>query len=292
MVSIAFVLHFVSCLTCEITESQPETEEATQQAAPTGESTPPADPPAQSDRSSEEREDEEAVRRMVIAESITKLAELGGDRPLWEQLARRRREAEAAEEEARRAKAEERRRAAERRAEAKKQAEAAREQQERAERARRDRDDTARRQKARQLRKARWSTGPWTTLRALERYRMLSEEFDRIEFTPSNPLTFGDVPWPLLHSPARIQVEDVDWGTVDKFFQAVKPHMCVENYRIFVEKSHRRFHPDRWRSKGLLKSVLDTEERGYVAVTAYTVSEALTALWREMKEGRRIQYYL
>ena len=44
-----------------------------------------------------------------------------------------------------------------------------------------------------------------------------------------------------------------------------------------------RFHPDRWRARGLLKSMEDDDERGFVEVAANTVAQALTPLWREAK---------
>ena len=44
-----------------------------------------------------------------------------------------------------------------------------------------------------------------------------------------------------------------------------------------------RFHPDRWRARGLLKSMQDDDGRGFVEVAANTVAQALTPLWREVK---------
>lgn len=44
-----------------------------------------------------------------------------------------------------------------------------------------------------------------------------------------------------------------------------------------------RFHPDRWRARGLLKSMEDHDERGFIEVAANTVAQALTPLWREVK---------
>jgi len=67
------------------------------------------------------------------------------------------------------------------------------------------------------------------------------------------------------------------------FFNAVKPFMRTQDFKVFVEKSHRRFHPDRWRSRGLLKSVLDEVERGCLEVAANTVAQALTPIWRDIK---------
>lgn len=112
----------------------------------------------------------------------------------------------------------------------------------------------------------RWAFGPWTTQRALERYKILSEEFDSTKFSADLPLTMETVPWPVLTPPARFSVADVDWGAVEKFFSGVKEFMGTQDYKTFVEKSHRRFHPDRWRSRSLLKTVLDEIEKNNMEV--------------------------
>ena len=129
----------------------------------------------------------------------------------------------------------------------------------------------------------RWAYGPWTTQRALERYKMLSETFDSIQFSPENPLTFTMVPWPVLHKPAILTIEDVDWSAVEEFFKAIQMHMRTQDYKALVEKSHRRFHPDRWRARRVLQSVADDELRECLEVAANTVAQALTPLWLEVK---------
>jgi len=78
-------------------------------------------------------------------------------------------------------------------------------------------------------------------------------------------------------------VEDIEWAAVEKFFESVKPHMRLQDYKAFVEKSHRRFHPDRWRARGLLTSIPDDEDRECIEVAANTVAQALTPLWRQVK---------
>lgn len=64
---------------------------------------------------------------------------------------------------------------------------------------------------------------------------------------------------------------------------AVRPSMRAQDYKTFVQKSHLRFHPDRWRSRGLLKAVLDDTERECLDVAANTVAQALTPIWSELK---------
>ena len=46
-------------------------------------------------------------------------------------------------------------------------------------------------------------------------------------------------------------------------------------YRVFVEKSHRRFHPDRWSAWGLLAAIKNGAH-GMIEVAANMVAHALT----------------
>ncbi|KAF8135692.1 hypothetical protein EV363DRAFT_1321334 [Boletus edulis] len=234
------------------------------------------DPPLETSRS----------REAEIAESIRKLRELEKDRPLWEAERKKREAHERAEEEERLANAERRRREEEERL--RQQREAAEQEKrlarEEAERRAREEEELRQRKNRQRRQRQRWESGPWTTHRALERYRMLSDEFDTAKFTPGQSVTFHDIPWPVLHAPSRLTVEDVDWSAVETFFATVKPHMRLQDYKEFVEKSHRRFHPDRWRARKIWAAVTDEVERGYLEVAANTVAQALTPIWRVAKE--------
>lgn len=232
-----------------------------------------------SDRPVDDRDDPEAARQAEIAESIRKLRELEKDRPLWEEQRRLREARELAEEEEQRAKFEQHRRAEEQRK--------LREQEERkqaaAEAERRARDELRHQENRKRRQRERWDSGPWTPIRALERYRMLSEEFDAWKFSPDESITFYDVPWPVLHAPSRLTVEDVDWSAVEAFFDAAKSQMRLQDYKAFVEKSHRRFHPDRWRARNVWLAIRDDVERGFLEVAANTVAQAITPIWKGLK---------
>ncbi|KAJ7170545.1 hypothetical protein C8R43DRAFT_874950 [Mycena crocata] len=222
--------------------------------------------------------DEEAVRMAAIAESRRKLAELEADRPLWEQEARKRERLEKEEQEAQRARKAEQRAAEARKADEERRAKMERERQQAkaTEEARaRGWEERARRERERQQRNERWSYGPWTTQRALERYKTLADLFDSTKFSSEEPLTFDVIPWPVLHSPVSFSVEDIDWAAVEGFFNAVKPHMRSQDFVSFIKTSHRRFHPDRWRSRGLLKSVADESERGCLEVVSRCLLSAM-----------------
>jgi hypothetical protein len=227
--------------------------------------------------------DEETARRSAVAESIRKLQDLEKDKPLWDEAAKKRIQRETAEEDERRAMAEERRRAAAWKAELEMRAKAEKEGKEARARAEAERRESeAKYTKQKRQERQRWESGPWTASRALDRYKVLCDSFDNAKFSQSEPLMFEDVPWPVLSR--SFSVEDVDWAAVERFFEAVKPHMRGDEYSGFVEKSHRRFHPDRWKSRRLLTSIADHGDRECMEVAANTVAQALTPLWRNLKE--------
>lgn len=219
-----------------------------------------------------------------IAESIRKMRELEKDRPIWDAQRKLREARERAEEQERLFKAEQRRKEEEQRVRQQREDAERRKQQAQQEAERLAREEELRQRETRQRRqRRRWESGPWTTHRALERYRTLSEEFDTTRFTSGQLITFHDIPWPVLHAPSRLTVEDVDWSAVESFFAAVKSHMRLQDYKEFVEKSHRRFHPDRWRARKILAAITDEVERGYMEVASNTVAQAITPIWSAVK---------
>ncbi|KAH9083545.1 hypothetical protein EDB83DRAFT_2511855 [Lactarius deliciosus] len=217
------------------------------------------------------------VHEELIAESRRKIAELERDRPLWDAAARSRERREREQEEERRARREQEEAA--RRARAERARREAEREQERARQAAAAEAEAAKRRAEAQ--RARWAQGPWTSQRALERYRALCESFD--EAAKPGSLAFEDVPWPTLRRPFTFGPEDIDWAAVETFFHTIRGHMRAQDYRIFVQKSHRRFHPDRWSARGLLTAVKDENARGMIEVAANTVAQALTPLWREAR---------
>jgi hypothetical protein len=78
-------------------------------------------------------------------------------------------------------------------------------------------------------------------------------------------------------------VEDIEWSAVEEFFNTVRPSMRSQDWKAFVERSQRRFHPDRWRARGLLRAVADEREREEMEVAVGVVSQAVNPIWRELK---------
>jgi hypothetical protein len=249
-----------------------------------------------------EEVDEETARASAIAESRRKMADLERDRPLWEEQARLRRQRE--EEEAH-AKHQRTQQDARRRNEEKMREEHEARTREDAARVRaeeREREERARRMREFRQQDEKWYRGSWTRQRALDRYRERCAAFDSTKFGRSDPAYFEMIPWPVLTNPMWLGIEDIDWAAVEKFFQSAKLHMRPDEYRLLLDKSHKRFHPDKWRARGVLASVVDESERSCLEVGAYisehlfgcrlcgftagnTVAQALTALWADLKNN-------
>jgi superfamily II DNA/RNA helicase len=194
-----------------------------------------------SDDSSDEAGEMDPIEaeKRKIEESKRKIAELERDKPLWEAARREREQMEQNEERERQAAKRARERKAE--TERKEREYLERMAKEMEERQKREQEERQRREKERRhtQNRARWTRGPWTIQRALERYRFLCEQFDNAKFSSAEPLTFDDIPWPMLR--CTFSVEDVEWSAVENFFASVKPHMRIQDYKVFVEKSHRRY---------------------------------------------------
>ncbi|KAG8859930.1 hypothetical protein FRB91_005800 [Serendipita sp. 411] len=124
----------------------------------------------------------------------------------------------------------------------------------------------------------------WTPTQALERYNKLSEKFDNFKGTPENPVPpLDQVPWPVLFQPP-FRLDQVDWTAVEKFFENAEVLMAgrtsgKKQWKEFLKTSTRRFHPDRWRARGLIG------ERGWgndVEEKVNHVSKVLTPLYRAL----------
>lgn len=126
----------------------------------------------------------------------------------------------------------------------------------------------------------------WSTWRALERFKRISEEFDDIKFSDDQPLTFESVPWPALQFPSDLTIELIEWKVVEEFFTAVKSVLAMSpgEYKALVEKTHRRFHPDKWRSRRLLTTIADEGVREKLEAAGNAVAQALTPIWRASKD--------
>lgn len=123
---------------------------------------------------------------------------------------------------------------------------------------------------------------PWTPQRAIYQYLALSGPFDKARFSYDNPVDILFVPWPVLHSPSAFHVGQVTWKMVEAFFEAAAREMDFEDYRAFVVESLRRFHPDRWHSRGVFRTY-DNELAQALERACTIISQALTPIWSETR---------
>jgi hypothetical protein len=124
----------------------------------------------------------------------------------------------------------------------------------------------------------------WSPSLALARFTVINQEFDTITFSDAQPFTFEGTPWPHLGWPRSLKIEDIEWSSVEAFFTSVKSSMPLSDYKDLVEKSHRRFHPDKWRARRLLQTVHDESLRDQLEKAGIAVSQALTPIWLESRK--------
>ncbi|GJJ10966.1 hypothetical protein Clacol_005195 [Clathrus columnatus] len=225
--------------------------------------------------------EEAAQKRMheeLIEESKRKLKRIEQDKPLWEAAARKREEQELCKKEEERIRAEkEECEAAERRC---------REEQELKEKVQEREKKKQKKRSGMFVIHVHINPGEWTLNALLKRYTETAASFDSTKYTSTkNPLKFESIPWPVAYD--TFGAEDIEWNKVENFFKCMKGYLPAEGYEDLVDKSHKRFHPDRWRSRGILTSVKDDIEREILEEAGSIVAQALTPLWKQVT-GREI----
>lgn len=238
--------------------------------------------------------DEDAIHRAELEESIRKMAELERDKPLWEQAARER----IQREEERRRQEEATRSARQHRAPSAEEKQKQHEKKQAEDKVRREceeaiKDRQARRQQLKQEADKDilfWAKSCWTNAAALQRYSMLTTQFDDIVIKVPpvrDPLVvFETIPWPVLWKPGEFTVADITWEAVEKFFGTMRLEQSKAYFHWMVARTNLRFHPDRWRSRNILRCIEDQEERECITNAGVIVSQVLTALWMEVRNDK------
>ncbi|KAK0227385.1 hypothetical protein EDD85DRAFT_853592 [Armillaria nabsnona] len=233
-------------------------------------------------------------RQLDVANSRCKMLELEGDKSPWEEARAKREQKEQKEremeqkrraEEMRKMEDEERQKEEHRM----KMEEKARVERERAQ-AEREEKQKLRRQKWLEATKAekrrcrgrdkgKWNLECWTDSQAVDRFLVLMDEFETTTYSELKPLTPSSIPWPVLVTPRCFKVSDLDdWQAVDGFFEFARGYLEVNAYKKMVMRARQMFHPDRWKSRSLLKTVMDDEIRSSLEAAGNKVSQAVNAL--------------
>jgi hypothetical protein len=256
---------------------------------------------------------EEWQQKYTVANSRLKIIELEADRPLWEEAKKQRemREKEEVEKTKRRADVQESERkmreilAQEKQRQSQEKARKAREEAERKahEREVQEQKEKERQKVAARLESWKYATqaeqqrcrvrdreswghlASWTDKLALRRVTLIMSEFSQVKFSEGQPLTFENIPWPVLNNPLTLDVGDITWDNVEAFFALAKLTHEPEKYKKFLETIHRLFHPDKWRARRALETVMDASLRQALENAGNVVSQAITPLWREARDG-------
>ncbi|KAG6908296.1 hypothetical protein DXG01_005397 [Tephrocybe rancida] len=127
--------------------------------------------------------------------------------------------------------------------------------------------------------------GPWDFDAALERFLEIIDDFERTKFFEVYPLTFTDIPWPILDNPLSsvFGPELVTWERVENFFSHTKGACDADVYKKLVERVHRMFHPDKWRSRAILESMQNQDLRTATRSAGNVVAQAITPIWKQTR---------
>jgi hypothetical protein len=129
----------------------------------------------------------------------------------------------------------------------------------------------------------------WTVQDALDRFQLLNEEFDALKFSNDMPLTVASVPWPVLCVPYDLVIKiHIEWKAVESFFLVIRTLLTPAQFGTLLEKTQRRFHPDRWRSRGLIATVLDERLREVMELAVNIVSQATNELVSNWRAGKLV----
>ncbi|KAG6843983.1 hypothetical protein H0H93_016748 [Arthromyces matolae] len=134
----------------------------------------------------------------------------------------------------------------------------------------------------------------WDEEFAVERFLLVLSDFEACKFSESKPLTFVNIPWPVLRpiqqrsasKSLTLTTSDITWQEVEQFFEswtASTGYTSTVSYRKVVERTHRAFHPDKWRSRKLLDTVQDQHLRQALEKAGNVVAQAMTPIWMETK---------
>ncbi len=121
--------------------------------------------------------------------------------------------------------------------------------------------------------------GPWTDEKALKRCGTLLKEFQNVTYTiDGQPLTIRSIPWPVLVDPREFQVKHLLRGDlVGQFLRVLKRSLNEEQFKSHVTKLKYVFHPDKWQSRSLLKTVLDDNLKRELERAGNAVSQAVNS---------------
>ncbi|PIL28483.1 hypothetical protein GSI_08521 [Ganoderma sinense ZZ0214-1] len=109
---------------------------------------------------------------------------------------------------------------------------------------------------------------------SIKNRRDCSAEFDKVPTFKGTKPNFYAIPWPVLQSWTTLLPENITEDAVEEFFAHLEDRMTTEEFKAYVSKAHKRFHPNRWDARVIL-SKDNPELTEMLAAANKTVIQAL-----------------
>lgn len=121
----------------------------------------------------------------------------------------------------------------------------------------------------------------WSEKKAIKRAQKCLGEFEEASFSRRKPLTFEDVPWPVLAELSTLEPRDITKKKVSKFFSIAEESLQDERYWDMLGRMYKTFRKQRWERRGLLDSVADGQLCDELENAREVVWEVAKSLWKD-----------
>ncbi|KAG7447380.1 uncharacterized protein BT62DRAFT_931218 [Guyanagaster necrorhizus] len=122
----------------------------------------------------------------------------------------------------------------------------------------------------------------WSDKKAIVRAQRCLEEFEETSFSRQRkPLTFEDVPWPVLTDVSTLGPRDITKKKISKFFAVAEESLGNERYWDMLERMYEAFKKQRWEKRGLLDSIADGQLCGELEHAREIIWAAVKPLWKD-----------
>ncbi|KAK0216120.1 hypothetical protein IW262DRAFT_1496130 [Armillaria fumosa] len=121
----------------------------------------------------------------------------------------------------------------------------------------------------------------WSDKKAIKRAQKCLGEFEEALFSHRKPLTFEDVPWPVLAELSTLGPRDITKKKISKFFSIAEESLHDERYWDMLGRTYKAFRKQRWEKRGLLDSVADGQLCDELENAREVVWEVAKSLWKD-----------
>ncbi|KAK0200872.1 hypothetical protein DFS33DRAFT_1083396 [Desarmillaria ectypa] len=121
----------------------------------------------------------------------------------------------------------------------------------------------------------------WSDKKAIKCAQRCLGEFEEASFSCRKPLTFEDVPWPVLTDLSTLELKDITKKEVSKFFAMAEESLGDEKYCDMLGRMYKVFRKQRWERRGLLDSVADEQVCDELENAREIVWVVVKPLWKD-----------